>query len=69
MQLRCVFMSDFVIVMDKPPLKSGPRESNTQSYYSSSTLEKFRRENFREVSVVLLRKFCTVRYDIIYIDV
>ena len=29
MQICCVFTSDLVIVMDKPPLESGPQEDNT----------------------------------------
>ena len=35
MQLRCVFTSNLVIVMDKPPFESGPREGNTESYSKS----------------------------------
>ena len=35
MQFRRVFASDLVIVMDKPPLESGPREGNTESYSRS----------------------------------
>ena len=52
----CSRLHDLVIVMDKPPLESDPREGNTESYSRSLhhllTLEKFRRENFRKVSIV-----------------
>ena len=44
--------SDLVIVMDKPPLESGPREGNTESYSRSFHYLQPRREKFCKVSVV-----------------
>ena len=57
-QLRCVFASDLVIVMDKPPLESGPWEGNTESYSRSlhhlQPRKIFVGKNF--VKFLLLRK-------------
>ena len=46
MQICCVFTSDLVIVMDKPPLESGPQEGNTENYSRSLHLSFCCYKNF-----------------------
>ena len=69
MQHRSLFGSNSAsdLCNCKPLLDSSPREGNTEGYsrslHASLTLENFRRENFRKVSVVTkITKIGAIRY-------